>query len=64
MKQWRKTEERDFDSGSIYIPKNIFNDLSSDIPVRVSYLKYLIEEWFEDTYLGEIQKKMGRYLIF
>ena len=60
----RKTEERDFDSGSIYIPKNIFNDLSSDIPVRVSYLKYLIEEWFEDTYLGEIQKKMGRNDIY
>ena len=60
----RKTEERDFDSGSIYIPKNIFNDLSSDIPVRVSYLKYLIEEWFDDTYLGEIQNKMGRNDIY
>ena len=60
----RKTEERDFDSGSIYIPNDIFKDLMSDIPVRASYLKYLIEEWFDDTYLGEIQSKMGRNDIY
>jgi hypothetical protein len=60
----RKTEERDFDSGSIYIPNDIFKDLVSDIPVRVSYLKYLFEEWFDDTYLGEIQNKMGRNDIY
>jgi len=60
----RKTEERDFDSGSIYIPNDIFKDLVSDIPVRVSYLKYLFEEWFDDTYLGEIQSKMGRNDIY
>jgi hypothetical protein len=36
----------------------------SDIPVRVSYLKYLFEEWFDDTYLGEIQSKMGRNDIY
>jgi hypothetical protein len=60
----RKTEERDFDSGGLSIPKNILNDLASDIPVKVSYLKYIIEEWFEDTYLGEIQNKMGRNDIY
>jgi hypothetical protein len=60
----RKTEERDFDSGSIYIPNDIFKDLMSDIPVRASYLKYLFEEWFDDTYLGEIQNKMGRNDIY
>lgn len=60
----RKSEERDFDLGSIYIPNNIFKDLMSDIPVRASYLKYLIEEWFDDTYLGEIQKFMGRNDIY
>jgi hypothetical protein len=36
----------------------------SDIPVRASYLKYLFEEWFEDTYLGEIQSKMSRNDIY
>ena len=60
----RKTEERDFESGSIIIPKNILIELSSDIPVRVSYLKYIFEEWFDDTYLGEIQKFMGRNDIY
>ncbi len=60
----RKTEERDFYSGSIYIPNDIFKELMSDIPVRASYLKYLFEEWFDDTYLGEIQNKMGRNDIY
>jgi hypothetical protein len=60
----RKTEERDFDSGELSIPKNILNDLASDIPVKVSYLKYVIEEWFDDTYLGEIQSKMDRNDIY
>jgi len=60
----RKTEERDFELGSIYIPNDIFKELMSDIPVRVSYLKYLFEEWFDDTYLGEIQSKMGRNDIY
>ena len=60
----RKTEERDFESGSMIISKNIMEELSSDIPVRISYLKYIFEEWFDDTYLGEIQKKMGRNDIY
>jgi hypothetical protein len=60
----RKTEERDFESGSMIISKNIMEELSSDIPVRISYLKYIFEEWFDDTYLGEIQKFMGRNDIY
>jgi hypothetical protein len=36
------------------------NELSSDIPLRRSYLKYIFEEWFDDTYLGDVQSKMGR----
>lgn len=60
----KKTEEMSFNSGITRIPKNVFDDLSTDIPVRVSYLRYLFEEWFDDTYLGEIQKKMGRNDIY
>ncbi len=56
----RKTEERSLDRGIMGVPKNVFDDLTTDLPMRVSYLKYLFEEWFDDTYLGEIQKKMGR----
>jgi hypothetical protein len=60
----RKTEERYFDSGFLYVPNDIFKELMSDIPVRASYLKYLFEEWFDDTYLGEIQKVMRRNDIY
>jgi len=56
----RKTENRNFESGSLSIPKDIVNELASDIPVRRAYIKYIIEEWFDDTYLGEIQGKMKR----
>ena len=56
----RKTENRNFEKGSLSIPKDIINELASDIPVRRAYLKYIIEEWFDDTYLGEIQSKMKR----
>ena len=60
----RKTEERSLDRGFMSVPKNLFDDLTTDIPMRVSYLRYVLEEWFDDTYLGEIQKKMGRNDIY
>jgi hypothetical protein len=60
----RKTEERDFEKGYLMLPKNIMEELSFDIPVRISYLKYIFEEWFDDTYLGEIQKFMDRNDIY
>lgn len=56
----RTTEEREFDNGTLQIPKDIVNELSSVIPVRRNYLRYVIEEWFEDTYLSEVQNKMKR----
>ena len=56
----RKTEERDFESGELQIPKDIFDELNSDIPVRKNYLKYVIQDWFEDTFLETIQNKIGR----
>jgi hypothetical protein len=56
----RKTEERDFESGELQIPKEIVNELMSDIPVRRTYLRYVIEEWFDDTYLEDIQNTLKR----
>lgn len=56
----RTTEERDFDNGTLQVPKDIINELASVIPVRRTFLRYVIEEWFEDTYLSEIQSKMKR----
>ena len=60
----RSLEERGFDNGKLYITQEVVNEMASDIPVRRGYLRYVIEEWFEDTYLGEIQKKMGRNDIY
>lgn len=56
----RTTEEKDFENGTLQVPKDIINELASVIPVRRTFLRYVIEEWFEDTYLGEIQSKMKR----
>jgi hypothetical protein len=56
----RKINERDFESGEFWIPKDIMNDLQIDIPVRRNYLKYVVEEWFEDTLLEKIQRGLGR----
>ena len=60
----KKTEEMSFNRGITRIPKNVFDDLTTDLPMRASYLRYLFEEWFDDTYLGEIQKKMNRNDIY
>ena len=56
----RKINERDFESGEFWIPKDIMNNLQTDIPVRRNYLKYVVEEWFEDTLLEKIQNGLGR----
>jgi len=56
----RKTSERDFDNSELWIPKDIVNDLQTDIPVRRNYLRYVIEEWFEDTMIEKIQSELGR----
>jgi len=55
-----KTEKRRFKEGSLWIPKDVVSDLAADIPVRRTYLRYIIEEWFEDTLLEKIQTKMRR----
>ena len=56
----RTTDERDFDSGKLQIPEEVLNELVSDIPVRRGYLRYVIEEWFDDTFLEDIQNAMKR----
>ena len=56
----RKTSERDFESGEFSIPEDIIDDLQSDIPVRRNYLRYIVEEWFEDTLLEKIKSGLGR----
>ena len=56
----RKTSEREFDDSELWVPEDIINDLQTDIPVRRNYLRYVIEEWFEDTMIEKIQSELGR----
>lgn len=56
----RPTSERSFNKAWLYIYPVMINELLTDIPIRKNYLLYLIEEWFEDTKLNEIQQEFNR----
>jgi hypothetical protein len=60
----RPTSERDFEKGSVTIPKSLIDDLVNYVPIRRNYLKYKIEEWFEDNILPSVIDKMGRPDIY
>ena len=60
----RPTSERDFEECNLTIPKNIINDLVKYVPIRKNYLKYKIEEWFEDNIFPYVVEKMGRDDIY
>jgi len=60
----RPTSERDFEKGSVTIPKSLIDDLVNYVPIRRNYLKYKIEEWFEDNILPSVIDKMGRTDIY
>jgi len=59
-KDKRPTSERSVKEVMLYIYPIMVNELVTDIPIRKNYLLYLIEEWFEDTKLDEIQKGFNR----
>ncbi len=56
----RPTNERSVDKVNLYIYPVMVDELLLDIPIRKNYLLYLIEEWFEDTKLDEIQQGFNR----
>ena len=56
----RPTSERSVKEVMLYIYPIMVNELVTDIPIRKNYLLYLIEEWFEDTKLDEIQQEFNR----
>ena len=56
----RPTSERSFKNAWLYIYPVMVNELLTDIPIRKNYLLYLIEEWFEDSKLNEIQQEFNR----
>jgi len=55
----RTTSERDFEKGTLMIPKSLIDDLVNYVPIRRNYLKYKIEEWFEDNIFTSVIEKMG-----
>ena len=59
-KDKRPTNERSVDKVWLYIYPVMIDELLTDIPIRKNYLLYLIEEWFEDTQLDEIQQDFNR----
>lgn len=56
----RPMSERRFTEARFRIYPGMISDILGDIPIRKNYLNYLIEEWFEDTYLDKIQGMLGR----
>ena len=59
-KDERPTNERSVDQVWLYVYPVMIDELLTDIPIRKNYMMYLIEEWFEDTKLDEIQKEFNR----
>ena len=56
----RKMEERTFENGSLFIPKDKFKVFLDIVPIRVTYLSHLILQWFEDTKLNDVKTMIGR----
>ena len=54
------TSDRKFETSRLIIPKYFVDGILSAFPVRRNYLYYVIEQWFEDTFLSEISNIMGR----
>ena len=44
----------------MYVYPTLLDEVQMDIPIRRNYLKYLIEEWFEDMQLEKIQNILKR----
>jgi hypothetical protein len=56
----RKMEERPFENGDLFIPKDKFKVFLDTVPIRVTYLSHLILQWFEDTKLNDVKTMIGR----
>jgi hypothetical protein len=54
------TSERQFESSTLSVQEDFVGGLLGAFPVRRNYLYYIIEEWFEDTFLSKISNMMGR----
>jgi hypothetical protein len=56
----RPQSERDVKEVMLYIYPNMVDMIKKVLPVRENYLMYIIEEWFEDTYIDKVQQMLNR----
>jgi hypothetical protein len=54
------TSDRKFETSTLVIQEDFVGGLLGAFPVRRNYLYYIIEEWFEDTFLSKISNMIGR----
>jgi len=54
------TSDREFETSTLTIPSNFVDGILGIFPIRKNYLNYIIEEWFEDTFLDKISNMIGR----
>lgn len=56
----RPQSERSVKGVYLYIYPNMIDMIKKVLPVRENYLMYIIEEWFEDTYIDKVQQMLNR----
>ena len=54
------TSNRKFETSTLTIFRGFVDGILGAFPIRKNYFYYLIEEWFEDTFLNKISNMMGR----
>ena len=54
------TSDRKFETSTLVIHSNFVDGILGVFPIRRNYFYYLIEEWFEDTFLNKISNMVGR----
>jgi len=54
------TSNRGFETSTLSIPTDFVDGILGIFPIRKNYLNYIIEEWFEDTFLSKISNMIGR----
>jgi hypothetical protein len=56
----RPPSQRSVEAVFLYIYPNMIDIMKKVFPVRQNYLMYIIEEWFEDTYIDKVQQMLNR----
>ena len=52
-------EDGNFHSGSLFISKDIIEDIQQIFTVKESFILHVIEEWYEDTMIPQFESTVG-----